>query len=288
MIIGNRICRRYPSTPMKSNNSRAYRSGSSQRRRPPTPDYPAAPTRFGDLCLHLVLSRENWGGDVGPLVDGPLRAFLSFWMEAPGYVATQEISISPKGRVQASWYGEDSDSPTIEFQENGETIFVFWSKGSHLKVCDRPTTKASSRFLRPNRKTHLGGRIKFRPIKAPTFGHGKRLARSIHPDDHGRKPSVHQRGPDEECLSVNSSEIQTEKQIAKIFSERWFRGERPVAMKTLTTDSYCEAGIEIGCPIQIETDSRRWYFGGPGVREPAFKHRPKHRASPGNPSHYGC
>lgn len=47
------------------------------------------------------------------------------------------------------------------------------------------------------------------------------------------------------------------------------------------------AGIAIGCPIQIEADSRRWYFGGPGVREPAFKHRPKHRASPSDPSHSG-
>ena len=54
-------------------------------------------------------------------------------MEAPEYVATPEISISPKGRVQASWYGEDSDSLTIEFQENSETFFIFLVEGQALE-----------------------------------------------------------------------------------------------------------------------------------------------------------
>ena len=127
-------------------------------------------------------------------------------------------------------------------------------------------------------------------MKTPTLARGQKLARSIHPDDCGKKnrpkPSAYQRS-NETYLSVNSLEVQTKKQVAQIYSERWFGGERPVAMTVLTTDIYCEAGRAVGCPIELDEDSRLWSFGGPDGREAAFKHRPKHGATPVDPSHSG-
>ncbi len=122
----------------------------------------------------------------------------------------------------------------------------------------------------------------------PTFSETSELARYILPEWRKRRrnrpaPAAYQRKDNEKYLSVNSTEVETIKQIARTYATKFESGTRPVAIACPKIASYNEAAEKVGIAVSFNGTTSEWEFQEGG--KPAVAYR--HRRSEGNKSHCG-
>lgn len=125
--------------------------------------------------------------------------------------------------------------------------------------------------------------------KVPTFADTKRLTRYIkvedRKDDRRVKPTAFMLDEqDADGLSINSLEVQTEKQIAQIYSSKFqsdLGGVHRVAISTHRVADYIEAVELIPTAVTRSEDGSRLLYTRGGAADDAFLHNPK----AGNNSH---
>lgn len=84
----------------------------------------------GDTFRQIVsiASSRLLRGDQGlrPLSTKTLKAFLNFWELARDQATEPEITISPKGNLQAEWRRDEGNFVVLEFQPSGDIFFSLW------------------------------------------------------------------------------------------------------------------------------------------------------------------
>lgn len=124
-------------------------------------------------------------------------------------------------------------------------------------------------------------------IDVPKFRESSSLLRYVEPEHRGRnnrpKVGAYRRKEDEDHLSVNSDEVETENQIAATFAAKFHGGSRPVSISGPTVADYNAAAESVGMSVSFDAAKGCWVFGRGGDRSEAYKHRPKS----GNRSHCG-
>lgn len=109
----------------------------------------------------------------------------------------------------------------------------------------------------------------------PTFGAKTKLARYIDPDF--RRPQkkhpkrgAYQRKLGETYLSVNSTEVESIKQIAQIYANQFEQGSRRVGIASPTVDKYNAAAKAVGINLIYHSAKQVWEFGS---SKAAYTHR---------------
>lgn len=121
----------------------------------------------------------------------------------------------------------------------------------------------------------------------PKFAASEPLARYIAPEyrQGNRRPKVtafmEESSSTRNGLSVNSVAMQSEGQIAQIYSEKFESGHRPVALSVHSVSQYNDAAAEVGILVSLDHGSATWMHNSPKGVAPSYKFDPK----PGNPSH---
>ena len=136
----------------------------------------------------------------------------------------------------------------------------------------------------------------------PTFKGKKELARYVDPDETqgNRHAAASAFLPTEEDLkntakahlSVNSTEVESRKDIARYFRTIRQNGEGKVALYVNQVIKYVGCGRKAGAIIRSCPDGSPWVFDSvAGKKEDAFLHRPVapvyRTGRPGSPSHSG-
>lgn len=136
---------------------------------------------------------------------------------------------------------------------------------------------------------------------APTFEGGRELARYIDPDE--RNGDGHAaasaflpipedlQNPDKAHLSVNSTEVEPQREIAEYFRAVRQDGQGDVALYVNKIQNYVNCGRKADVRIRSCSNGPSWVFDSNRGQEDAFKHRPvkpvKETGRPGSPSHSG-
>lgn len=121
----------------------------------------------------------------------------------------------------------------------------------------------------------------------PTFAEGEPLARYIAPEyrQGSRRPKVTAFMEDSAStrngLSVNSVAMQSEGEIAQIYSAKFENGRRPVALTVHSVAQYNEAAAEVGVIVTRDQDGGVWTHPSGKETAAAYRFDPKL----GNPSH---
>lgn len=121
----------------------------------------------------------------------------------------------------------------------------------------------------------------------PKFAESEPLARYIAPEyrQGNRRPKVtafmEESSGSRNGLSVNSVAMQSEGQIAQIYSEKFESRHRPVALTIHIVSQYNEAAAEVGILVSLDKDKATWTHQSPKGVAASYKFDPK----PGNPSH---
>lgn len=123
--------------------------------------------------------------------------------------------------------------------------------------------------------------------KKPTFKATSVLARYIYPEfrhANGRPATgAYQRKVNEDHLSVNSTEVETIKQIAQTYAEIFESSFRPVAVAAPIVADYNESAKKVGVTISQNSTSNDWKFQDTDELSVAYRHRGRE----GNRSHCG-
>ncbi len=121
----------------------------------------------------------------------------------------------------------------------------------------------------------------------PTFSNSSELVRYIPSEWCKRKnhpaSTAYQRKDNEKYLSVNSTEVETIKQIAQTYATKFESGTRPVAIACPKIASYNEAAEKVGIAVSFNGTTSEWEFQEGS--KPAVAYR--HRRSEVNKSHCG-
>lgn len=84
--------------------------------------------------MATAIRRETTGKTrYDQISGGSLRAFITFWGDISSFRSEPEISVSPKGCVQAEWLKDDSSHLVMEFQPNGVIFFSLWLDGEPIE-----------------------------------------------------------------------------------------------------------------------------------------------------------
>lgn len=84
--------------------------------------------------MSTAIRRETTGETrYDQISGGSLRAFLTFWGDLSSFRAEPEISVSPKGCMQAEWLKDDSSHLVMEFQPSGVMFFSLWLDGEPIE-----------------------------------------------------------------------------------------------------------------------------------------------------------
>lgn len=123
-------------------------------------------------------------------------------------------------------------------------------------------------------------------IKKPRFRIADKLARYIAPeyqqDNRRAKPPsfMEDHAATRDGLSVNSTEIHTENQIAAIF-EKKFNDPRPIGISSPTIQDYNEAASSAGTMVRWLIETETWEHASTTGGETSYQNNPKD----GNESH---
>ncbi len=120
----------------------------------------------------------------------------------------------------------------------------------------------------------------------PTFRPNSELVRYVSPEFRAKDgrvmPAAYHLRPEEDHLSVNSTEVHTEKQIAAIYKQK-FSEPGPLVVHMPTIEQYVEAAAHTGLRLARSSANDTWVYQRDTKDLPAFLHRPKE----GNASHCG-
>lgn len=126
--------------------------------------------------------------------------------------------------------------------------------------------------------------------KIPTFAKSSRLLRHIDPDFRARNgrtsPAAFRLKENETYLSVNSSEVETDKQIAAYYAKQMENGLRPVAISDPKVQDYSNAAAKVGLSVTYDQSKKQWIVPGLSSQPLAYMHEPRLRPPP-SPSHSG-
>ena len=123
--------------------------------------------------------------------------------------------------------------------------------------------------------------------RLPKFPKSSRLCRHIEDEDRARNgrvsPSAFRRRPSESYLSVNSTEIETVKQIAAYYAAHRQGGRRPVLISDPKVSDYNNAAAQAGVSLSFDSSNGAWVFSASGAKKAAYA---LHRNA-NSPSHCG-
>ena len=123
----------------------------------------------------------------------------------------------------------------------------------------------------------------------PTFKESSHLARYIGKEfrNLGNRPAAgaYQKKEGETYLSVNSTEVETARQIAQFYSDTIEKGPRPIAIASPIVSDYNRAASDSGIMLKFDEQKKYWEFYNHGAYEPAYRHRPGKNKE--NKSHCG-
>lgn len=124
--------------------------------------------------------------------------------------------------------------------------------------------------------------------KTPKFSAASQLCRYIHPDYRKKKkrisPAAFRRTGRETYLSVNSTEVETPKQIAAYYSSLKENGKRPVAISAPRIKDYNDSVRPSGINIVFNRNKAIWEYHNTGGAKRAYGFYPNARS----PSHSGA